>query len=122
MPGCVLHSLAIGRVLGILNMSCDPAAASTGAQIQLGANEMSRTAQAVQVTALDFVLSGIGPDDCVLLKLDLQACELEALLGAAVSLASLEVILMKVGFYAQPYEPPLTTLMAFLANLGLCAA
>ena len=118
MPGCVLHPVAIGRAPGTLTMACDPGAPSTGAHIRPGTNVLGGTAQSVQVATLDSILSGIGPDDRVLLKLDLQGWELEALHGGAVALTSVEVILIEVSFYAQAYEPPVAILIAFLAERG----
>lgn len=116
MPSCVLHPVAIGREPGTLTMACDPTAPSTGAHIQPGTGEHSAAVQPVAVSTLDSILSGIGRDDRVLLKLDLQGWELEALQGAIVALASIEVILIEVSFYAQAYEPPVATLIAFLSD------
>ena len=118
LPGCVLHPVAIGRTPGTLAMACDPAAPSTGAHIQPGTGEHSGTVEPVTISTLDAILSGISRDDRVLLKLDLQGWELEALHGAVAALASIEVILIEVSFYAQAYEPPVATLIAFLSDHG----
>ena len=118
MPDCVLHQVAIGRAPGTLTMACDSTAASTGAHIQPDTDGYSDTAQTVTVATLDSILSGIGRDDRTLLKLDLQGWELEALHGAVAALAAIEVILIEVSFYAQAYEPPVATLIAFLSDHG----
>ena len=118
MPGCLLHPVAIGRTPGTLTMACDPSAPSTGAHIQPGKGKHSGALEPVAVSTLDSILSGIGRDDRVLLKLDLQGWELEALQGAMVALASIEMILIEVSFYAQAYEPPIATLIAFLSDHG----
>ena len=118
MPDCVLHQVAIGRAPGTLMMACDPAAPSTGAHIQPDTDGPSGTVQTVTVATLDSILSGIGHDDRVFLKLDLQGWELEALQGAAAALIAIEVILIEVSFYAQAYEPPVATLIAFLSDHG----
>ena len=118
MPGCVLHPVAIGRAPGTLTMACNPTAPSTGAHIQPDTDNYSDTTQAVTVATLDSILAGIGREDRTLLKLDLQGWELEALQGAVAALTAIEVILIEVSFYAQAYEPPIATLIAFLSDYG----
>ena len=118
MPGCTLHPVAIGRAPGTLAMACDPAAPSTGAHIQPATGAHSGAVEPVTVTTLDAILAGIGREDRVLLKLDLQGWELEALHGADAALAAIEVILIEVSFYAQAYEPPVAGLIAFLSDHG----
>lgn len=117
MPNCTLHSVAIGRTTGTLPLACDPAVPSTGACVLLSPSHEG-SAQAVPVTTLDAILAGISRDDRVLLKLDLQGWELEALNGATTALAAIEVILTEVSFYAQAYEPTVANLIAFLAEHG----
>ena len=51
----------------------------------------------------------------MLLKLDLQGYELEALAGGERTLAATDVVLTEVSFFAQAYEPPIARLVAFLA-------
>ena len=118
MPGCVLHPVAIGGEPGTLIMACDPIAASTGAHILPGRGDQAGSIQSVEVATLDTLLAGISRDDRVLLKLDLQGWELQALQGAIVALASIEVILIEISFYAQAYEPPVAALIGFLADQG----
>ena len=118
LPGCVLHPVAIGRAPGTLTMACDPAAPSTGAHIQPGSSAQSDAVETVTVLTLDAILARIGTDDRVLLKLDLQGWELEALHGAVAALSAIEVILIEVSFYAQAYEPPVASLIAFLSDHG----
>jgi hypothetical protein len=107
--------VAIGRTAGTLKLACDPATPSTGAHV-LNSAGYSGPTQAVPVTTLDAILAGISRDDRVLLKLDLQGWELEALHGATAALAAIEVILIEVSFYAQAYEPTVANLIAFLAE------
>ena len=114
-PGCVLHPAAIGRTAGTLTLACDPATPSTGAHV-LDSAGYTGLAQAVPVTTLDAILAAISRKDRVLLKLDLQGWELEALQGGTVALSAIEVILIEVSFYAQAYEPPVASLIAFLAE------
>lgn len=118
MSGCVLHPVAVGRTPGTLAMACDPATPSTGAHIQPSPGDHDGGVQTVTVATLDSVLTGIDRRDRALLKLDLQGWELEALQGATVALAAIEVILIEVSFYAQAYEPPIATLIAFLSDCG----
>lgn len=117
MPGCAVHPVAIGSAPGNLSLACDPAAASTGAHMLVSADQ-GGPAQWVTVTTLDAILAGISRDDRVLLKLDLQGWELEALQGATAVLPAIEVILIEVSFYAQAYEPPVARLIAFLSDHG----
>ena len=99
-------------------VACHPASPSTGAHIQPSTDGHVVATQTVTVATLDSILAGIGYDDRTLLKLDLQGWELEALHGAVAALAAIEVILIEVSFYAQAYEPPVATLIAFLSDHG----
>jgi len=115
----VLHSVAIGSASGSLLMALDPGTPSTGAHItgSLDASATSRTLS-IPVVTLDSILVGATTADRVFLKLDLQGWELEALKGAVKILPSIEVILTETSFFAQAYEPPIATLVGFLADHG----
>lgn len=52
------------------------------------------------------------------MKLDLQGYELHALRGAKRLLPLVEAILAEVSFYAQSFEPPIATLVAFMEANG----
>ena len=118
-PGHVLHAVAIGSERGTLSMAFDPEVPSTGAYVA----KPEDTAQSpgfhtVPVETLDSILLGATVEDRVLLKLDLQGWELEALCGARRVLPVVEVILTEVSFFAQAYEPPIAALVGFLADQG----
>ena len=117
-PECVLHAAAIGRAVGTLQMALDPEEPSTGAHISNDPGVPVGTVHPVPVDTLDAILAGITPDDRTFLKLDLQGWELEALQGAQAVLPAIEVILIEVSFFAQAYEPPVATLIGFLADRG----
>ena len=118
VPGHALHAVAIGREAGMLNMALDPNEPSTGAHIFDRPDAMPGTVHAVPVQTLDTILAGITRDDRVFLKLDLQGWELEALHGALTVLPEIEAILVEASFFAQAYEPPIATLIGFLAEQG----
>ena len=117
-PECVLHAVAIGCEQGSLAMALDLNKPSTGAHITDAQGANAGTVQTVPVATLDAILAGITLDDRVLLKLDLQGWELEALLGAQTVLPAIEVILIEASFFAQAYEPPIANLVGFLAEKG----
>ena len=118
VPGHILHAVAIGREAGMLNMALDPDEPSTGAHIVDHPDAMPGTVHAVPVETLDTILASVTRDDRAFLKLDLQGWELEALHGALAVLPKIEVILIEASFFAQAYEPPIATLIGFLADQG----
>ena len=112
-----LHTVALGRENGFINLAIDPNGVTTGAHIQPDAEVNSGVE--VPVARLDTVLANeMGIDDRCLLKLDLQGWELEALRGAESIFESIEVILTEVSFFAQAYEPSIETLIRFLDDRG----
>lgn len=117
-PECVLHAAAIGCAAGTLQMALDPEEPSTGAHISNDPGAPAGRLHPVPVDTLDAILAGITPADRTFLKLDLQGWELEALQGASAVLPAIEVILIEVSFFAQAYEPPVATLIGFLADRG----
>lgn len=89
-----------------------PGEVTTGAHISM---QPAETSVDVAAATLDEVLeSRIGADDRVFIKLDLQGYELAALAGGDRTLERTEAILTEVSFFAQAYEPPIATLIAFL--------
>jgi FkbM family methyltransferase len=111
--GFAFHECALaekpGRIL--LTATGEP---STGAHVASdGENAISVAAE-----ALDTLFPSVTREDRVLLKLDLQGYELQALKGGATFLRAAEVILTEVSFFAQAYEPPIATLISFLNDRG----
>ena len=83
---------------------------------------MAHNTEDVIADTIDHLLEGhLVADDELLIKLDLQGFELEALRGATATLSRAAVVLTEVSFYAQAYEPPVADLVAFLrrANFDL---
>jgi FkbM family methyltransferase len=106
----VLHPVALGASDGTVRMSIE-GEATTGAHVwETGDVE-------VPMARLDSLFT-LTPADRAFLKMDLQGYELEALKGAEASLASIEVILTEVNFFAQAFEPPIATLVSFLDERG----
>lgn len=100
-------------------LAADPNASSTGAHVLPSKEQRQGPSVSVRGRALDRLLERfIGPQDRIFLKLDLQGYELEALRGATRILALTEVLLTEVSFYAQAYEPPISTLMRYLSDHG----
>jgi FkbM family methyltransferase len=116
-----VHATALGNSEqegATLTLSTDANASSTGAHVSVGDDCNARNVT-VPCRSLDDLLAGaLEPDDRALLKLDLQGYELHALHGATQTLQSCEVVLTEVSFYAQSYEPPISVLVAILAQYG----
>jgi hypothetical protein len=99
-------------------MSTDDSSTSTGAHVINAAASQNKIIR-VPCTTIDRILAEAADGESGhLLKLDLQGYELNALRGAQVSMRQIDVILTEVSFYAQAYEPPIATLVAFLADNG----
>ena len=118
-PGFVLHPVALvapaqaGRPIAMATTSDG---VNTGAHIDSGTGVPTVD---VAAATLDQLFAGeLGPGDHLFLKLDLQGYELEALSGGARTLEATEVILTEVSFFAQAYEPPIATLIAYLETQG----
>lgn len=112
----VLHPVALAspaKAGKTLMLSTPGDEVSTGAHIS-SINDAS--AIEVPSATLDQILAqrlSMG-DARMLLKLDLQGYELEALTGGESTLRQTEVILTEVSFFAQAYEPQIATLVAWL--------
>ena len=114
-----LHAVAIGREKGYLQMALNPESPSTGAHIVEYKDLSDHTeTRKIPVDTLDTILSGLTVDDRTFLKLDLQGWELEALRGATQVLPHIEVVLAEASFFAQAYEPPIASLIEFMAAHG----
>lgn len=100
----------------ILHMATDAHSLSTGAHVALESDQ-ARTIS-VPCSTIDKLLANNIATRVSLLKLDLQGYELNALRGATSVLEKTDVILTEVSFFAQAYEPPISELMAFLAERG----
>jgi len=97
-----------------------PGAVTTGAHIAAGAIGGDAAQVEVQARSLDDVMAAeLGPDERILLKLDLEGHELEALKGASRVLQSTEVVLAESAFFGDP-RPSNTPLQlsALLARHG----
>lgn len=93
-----------------LRIAADVDIISTGAHVTVDPNGLT-----VCCVTLDTLFQGqLGPR--AFLKLDLQGYELEALRGAVSLLSVTEVVLVEASYYAQAYEPPISRLVAFLAE------
>lgn len=112
--GFVHHTVALSSIGGQqLNFSIDPSpdVVSTGAHV----TDDTSSSISVQTATLDDVFgSWLTSDDRMLLKLDLQGWELEALKGSRSILSNVEVVLVEVSFFAQAYEPSIANLVQFL--------
>jgi FkbM family methyltransferase len=100
--------------------------ATTPGVVNTGASISSRSVQAQSVQSVivqaaildDLIESRPGSGAPVLMKLDLQGYELQALAGSERTLAKTEVILTEVSFFAQAYEPTILELMTWLDRKG----
>lgn len=121
-PGFVLHRVALCAPADAgesLRLSTGGNSVSTGAHIDNQENVKSIGSEAVPADTLDNLLEGrISADDKILIKLDLQGFELEALRGAIATLRCSDVVLTEVSFYAQSLEPSIVELVAFLNEQG----
>jgi FkbM family methyltransferase len=111
--GYSFHECALAEKAGRIGLTATPEA-STGAHVASGGED----AVSVAAETLDRLFGSITRADRVFLKLDLQGYELHALKGGLEFLRSAEAILTEVSFYAQAYEPPISTLVAFLSDNG----
>lgn len=91
---------------------------TTGAHIALGEADGSKTVLVPTITLDSLFAERLGGEDRVLLKLDLQGWELEAFHGASYMLPLIEVVLFEVSFFAQTYEPPITSLVRLFDRSG----
>lgn len=110
------HAVALGREDALIELAIDPAGVTTGAHVLPEGKQSSAVEhEQVPIARLDTLFSAeIVTEDRMLLKLDLQGWELEALKGADRIFDRIEVILSEVSFYAQAYEPSIESLLHFL--------
>lgn len=102
-----------------LRLATDSRAVSTGAHVTFGEVPSDQRTLLVKASTLDrLVTPHLGTAESLLLKLDLQGFELEALAGSGAILAVTDVVLTEASFYAQAYEPSISCLVGFLASAG----
>jgi FkbM family methyltransferase len=118
--GFRLHSIALvseeeaGRPV-TMSAGNEP---STGAYIVPPADRVAANIP-VDTSTLDRIFgSTVSAADRILLKLDLQGYELDALRGAVKTLKSVEIVLTEVSFFAQAYEPSIVQLLTFFDQNG----
>lgn len=112
--GFALSPVALGSRLGPGRLWSGPTP-GTGASI---ATEARPGTEEITISTIDTLFSDVTVPGTTFLKLDLQGFELEALKGAATTLARTEVILCEVSFFRQGYEPTPLELMTFLDQQG----
>jgi FkbM family methyltransferase len=114
-----MHMVALGDKTGAISLAADSETTSTGAHIIENLAAATGPIIEVPVVTLDDLflseLITVGP---ILLKMDLQGYELHALRGGSRSLQLIDAILMEVSFYAQAYEPSVSTLVRFMDESG----
>jgi len=116
--GFFFHPYALSDKPGIAPMVCDEIP-GTGAQLLGQSTVYSGKTQDVEVSSLDSLFSSIGkPSDRMLLKLDLQGHELQAMKGASHILECVEVALVEASFIGQSDEVTLPGLMDFFFRNG----
>jgi FkbM family methyltransferase len=102
-----------------LSLATDDAQRSTGAHVTTSTVDTGGHCVSIPCETLDSALAPFRKgDDHSFIKLDLQGYELHALRGATDTLATTDVVLSEVSFFAQAYEPPIAELIAFLASQG----
>jgi FkbM family methyltransferase len=115
-----IHEVALGAPEqdgSVLNLVANASSTSTGAHIASNA-EAGETIEVDCITLDRLLQDALGACEGALLKLDLQGYELAALRGGAIILERCYVVLTEVSFYAQAYEPPISDLVAFMAESG----
>lgn len=100
-----------------LTLATDESATSTGAHVSQNSTS-GRTVDVPSITLDTLLAQSLRPGGRVLLKLDLQGYELHALRGAITTLEYCEAVLTEVSFYTQAYEPPISSIVALLAEKG----
>lgn len=117
-----VHACAIGapeQEGEEIALATDTDAASTGAHVTFDAEREAERIVRAPVATLDRLLAPyFSQENIILLKLDLQGFELEALSGAKQLLQLTDVVLTEASFFAQAYEPPISRLVAFLTSAG----
>jgi FkbM family methyltransferase len=118
--GYILHSVALGAQDGqMLELAIDPVAVTTGAHIAIAGADNGKTVTVPTATLDSLFAQRLQAEDCVLLKLDLQGWEQQALEGAStITLPLIEAVLIEVSFFPQAYEPPIASLMRFFDQSG----
>jgi FkbM family methyltransferase len=116
--GLHFHPVAITSERKVVRMICDEVGLDTGANIAQ-AGELGRANLEVQGVSLDELFAADCRSDVrVLLKLDLQGHELEALRGATRLLRSTDLVLTEVSFFVQMADPTIAEIVRFCDEAG----
>lgn len=99
-PTVQVHRVAASRPRCDRVRMADATAGSTGARVLLDGEPAEDERWLPAATLDDLVADTLRPDDRVLLKLDIEGHELDALLGATRLLPSVHVVVIEVQFYA----------------------
>ena len=99
-PGYTFHPVALvgpAQMKPSIDLSVSPGEVTTGAHVSTAPNE---TTISVPAATLDATLDGrVGDHERILMKLDLQGYEMEALAGGERTLMKTEVILHRGLFF-----------------------
>ena len=116
-PAVHLYETALGNHDGMITFY--PSSFSQESSIFVVNNNRQATSVSVTISKLDTVMAGLTLEPPILLKLDLQGYELEALKGAKSILPKCEYVLTEVEFKASNQdEPTFADLQEYLAKYG----
>lgn len=115
-PFALVAPEAAGSTVGFI---ISPGGVTTGARLANSGNSAGETIVNVQARTLDDIFSDIlSPDESLLLKMDLEGNELEALKGSMRLLQSVDVIIAESAFYGDTASNKPLALGTFLQPFG----